>query len=129
MNIKPNEDGLYRFADLMAAYEGKDSKSYGFGEYTLFIFTDPNHKNAFWSQCIAQGECYSDDPCDGFCDECLVNRVFNSTAYFDGVRHLEFNREGLDMAGYVYYPNMENLIAAMQKLREIELEVCRDCER
>ena len=63
------------------------------------------------------------------CPHLTVEPLFNVTAYFDGVRHLEFNREAGDMAGYIYYPNMQGLIELMQKVREVELEVCRDCEQ
>jgi hypothetical protein len=62
------------------------------------------------------------------CPCVMANPLFNLIAYFDGVRHLEFNREAGDMAGYIYYPNMEGIIALMRRVREIEKEVCRECD-
>lgn len=62
------------------------------------------------------------------CDQLEVNQLLNLVALFDGVRHLEFNREAGDMAGYIYYPNINGLIEIFQKIREIEIQLCRDCE-
>lgn len=50
------------------------------------------------------------------CDDILVSVILEATAFFDGVRHLD--------CGDVYYPNMLSLITIMQKLIEIEAEVC-----
>lgn len=64
---------------------------------------------------------------DFWLDETLeVEQLFQVSAMFDGVRHLEFNRES-DMPGYIYYPSMEGIILMMQKVREIERQCCRDC--
>ena len=57
-----------------------------------------------------------------------VNELFTVTAYFDGVRHLEFNRNEPDMEGYLYYTNMDGLIELLSKVREIEKELCRECD-
>jgi hypothetical protein len=54
-----------------------------------------------------------------------VDQLFQVIARFDGVRHLEFNRES-DMPGYIYYPNMEGIILMMQKVREIEKQCCKE---
>ena len=57
----------------------------------------------------------------------VVSTVFEVTACWDGVRHLEFNRnEDCPMSGYLYYQSMPELIAMLQKVREIELECCRE---
>lgn len=61
--------------------------------------------------------------------ELEVDTLFTVTAYFDGVRHLEFNRNGTDMDGYLYYPPMADLIKMLKKVREIELEICRDADK
>ena len=60
------------------------------------------------------------------CPELRVEPLFNTTAYHDGVRHLEFNREAGDMAGYIYYPDIQGIIDLFTKLREIEIEVCKN---
>lgn len=58
----------------------------------------------------------------------VVQTIFVATAYFDGVRHLEFNRNGGDMDGYLYYPKMVDLIAMLQKVRELEIGHCREAQ-
>lgn len=56
------------------------------------------------------------------CQNVIVNRVFECTALFDGVRHMFWGNEGDD--GYLYYPDVESLSAVLEKLREIEASVC-----
>jgi hypothetical protein len=96
------------------------------GNYRLY--SDKGDR-AFWTLAV---EFYSasadfknpwDDP------DVMVAPLFNTTAYFDGVRHLEFNREAGDMAGYIYYPNMDGIISLLQKVRELELKICPNCDR
>ena len=53
-----------------------------------------------------------------------VITIFEVTAYSDGVRHIEFNRNNGDMDGYLYYPDMDNLILMLQKIKELENELC-----
>lgn len=70
-----------------------------------------------------------DSDCDQWDDkELVVQTLFTVIAYFDGVRHLEFNRNGNDMDGYLYYPPMESLIAMLSKVRELELKHCGDAD-
>lgn len=91
------------------------------------LYVDRENENRFYAialefnSCSAGGDVWS-------CENLRVDPLFNVTAYFDGVRHLEFNREVGDMAGYIYYPNIEGLAKMLAKVREIELEVCRDCD-
>ena len=61
--------------------------------------------------------------------DCMVRQLFEVTAYFDGVRHLEFNREAEGMAGYIYYPSTKGIIELFEKVRELELKYCWDCEK
>ncbi len=63
------------------------------------------------------------------CPALQVDKLVSVTAYFDGVRHLEFDRESADMAGYIYYPDMKGLVEIFQKIRELELKYCWDCEK
>lgn len=60
--------------------------------------------------------------------ELVVQTIFEVTAYYDGVRHLEFNRNGGDMDGYLYYPEMADLIAMLQIVRDVELAHCSEAE-
>jgi len=95
--------------------------------YRLYVDREPK-TNSFhsialeWSGCASDGDIWD-------CEDTTATPLFNSTAYFDGVRHLEFNREAGDMAGYIYYPNIAGLTDLFAKLREIELETCRDCDK
>lgn len=56
--------------------------------------------------------------------ECL----FRGTAYFDGIRHLYFGDEQTKNYGYLYYPNLEELMLAIKELRNLEKRFCWDCE-
>lgn len=56
----------------------------------------------------------------------VVETLFEITAYWDGVRHLSFNCNNAETDGYLYYPNIADLIAMLQKVREIELQICRE---
>ena len=59
----------------------------------------------------------------------IVNTIFEVTAHSDGdgVRHLEFNRNGGNQDGYLYYPKMQCLIDMLQMVRDLELKLCADC--
>lgn len=74
---------------------------------------------------VSSDEIEVEDHWDG--SDLIVNIVFNVIARFDGVRHLEFNREG-SMPGYIYYPGMEAMVKMFTKLREIEQEHCSFCD-
>ena len=92
----------------------------------LYVVKD---NRSFWCHAVEFHSCEmepddleSDDLWEN--DNLIVNTIFEVTAYFDGVRHLEFNRGGHDSDGYLYYPNMPALIEMLQKVRELELEIC-----
>ena len=57
-------------------------------------------------------------------DNLIVSKLFQCTAYFDGVRHLEFNRNSGDMDGYINYPDIESLCRLMGELKELEYKYC-----
>lgn len=92
------------------------------GDYRLYI---DRVVNGFYAMAVEFSQCEEEDVWN--CPRLLVGQLFNVTALFDGVRHLEFDRDG-DMAGYIYYPNISNLVVLFQKVREIELVLCRDCD-
>jgi|JI9StandDraft_1071089.scaffolds.fasta_scaffold895158_1 hypothetical protein len=92
--------------------------------YRLYVSRGDNCFYALaveFHSCEADGDIWE-------CPALEVDPLFNVTAYFDGVRHLEFNRES-DMAGYIYYPNMQGIVELFTKIRELELEICRDCDK
>lgn len=58
---------------------------------------------------------------DGYWEatESKVSKMWEADVVdFDGVRHLEFNRNGLDTDGYLYYPDMEDLVESLTFLRD-----------
>ena len=93
-------------------------------EYRMWI---NRRENGFDAMAVRFISCTSDG---NFwdCPNLEVEQLFKVTAYFDGVRHLEFNCDAGDMAGYIYYPNMPELIKLFQKLREIEVAECREVD-
>lgn len=95
------------------------------GNYRLYVVKEDG---VFYAMAV---EFVSSGMGDDFwsCPDLMVSQLFEVTAYFDGVRHLEFNRGAGDLAGYIYYPNMPGLIELLQKVREIELEICSDCDK
>lgn len=94
--------------------------------YRLYVDRDVS-KHLFYALAVEFHSCVGEDTWN--CPQLTVDPLFNVTAYFDGVRHLEFNREAGDMAGYIYYPNIQGLVEMLQKVREVELECCRDCDK
>ncbi len=72
--------------------------------------------------CVSDGDIWE-------CPKLRVEQIFQVTAYFDGVRHLEFNRGSEDQAGYLYYPDMEGLILMLSAVRNLEETFCPDCEK
>lgn len=100
------------------------------GSYRLYIDKDIK-RHQFSALAIEFVSCLAEDKKTSIWDSSSleVQQLFSMIAYYDGVRHLEFNRESDEMAGYIYYPNMQGLVEMMQKVREIELEVCIGCDR
>tara|TARA_R100001143_G_C3276959_1_gene94860 strand:+ start:108 stop:485 length:378 start_codon:yes stop_codon:yes gene_type:complete len=94
-------------------------------------FHDGHHRlyvlkvdNGFYAHAVEFAGCSSDISDIWQCDQLEVNSLFNVSAYFDGVRHLEFNRDAGDLAGYIYMPNIEAIICMLAKVRELEIEIC-----
>lgn len=92
--------------------------------YRLYVDRDLPY-NSFYALALEFVSCSCESESVWDCPELEVSPLFNVIAYCDGVRHLEFNREAGCLAGYIYCPNMEALIDMFQKVREIELEVCK----
>lgn len=91
-------------------------------DYRLYVLIG---ENSFYAQAVRFASCIGDKQWE--CEYLKVEPIFNLSALFDGVRHLEFNREAGEMAGYIYYPDIAAMIELFQKVREIELQVCREC--
>ena len=96
------------------------------GNYRLYV---DRFNGGFYAVAVEFHSCVGGNENIWDSDDLKVCQLFNVTAYFDGVRHLEFNREDKELAGYIYYPNMDGLISMLQKVREIEIEMCRDCDK
>ncbi len=54
------------------------------------------------------------------------NCLFKGIAYFDGVRHLYLGDEQTENKGYLYYPQLSNLILILQELKKLEQKYCRE---
>jgi hypothetical protein len=95
--------------------------------YRLYLtrFTDCG---GFSAMAVEFCSCNADHDDHWAVSDLRVNELFTVTAYHDGIRHLEFNRNEKDMEGYLYYTNMDGLIELLSKVREIEKELCRDCD-
>ena len=96
------------------------------GNYRLYI---DRIENGFYAMAVEFCSAGTALPSVWDCDDLEVDQLFKVTAYSDGIRHLEFNREDGDMAGYIYYPSTKDLILLFQKLRELELEMCLDADQ
>jgi len=57
------------------------------------------------------------------CEQLQVEVIFSCIAYWDGVRHLQFNPAE---EGYIYCPDMPILLESLNKLRELEEQYCRE---
>jgi hypothetical protein len=80
---------------------------------------------SFHAMAVSFASC---DACDDWWSskELTVEKIFELTAHFDGVRHVHFNNEE---NGYLYYPNMEDLINMFTKVRELELKICPEADK
>jgi hypothetical protein len=115
-----------KLSDCELVYKGEH-------DYTrLYVVKDPD-KHSFWAHAVEYHSCPY--PIGEYVPEShwenkwlTVDTVFEVVAYYDGVRHLEFNRNGDDMDGYLYYPDLGELINMLTKIREIDLEVCLDLD-
>lgn len=87
--------------------------------------------HSFYAQALQFNSCPVTDKKINVWDneELLIDILFTVVAYSDGVRHLEFNRIGTEHDGYLYYPPMKSLILMLQKVREIELEICPHADK
>ena len=91
--------------------------------YKLYVDIEDN---SFYAVAIRFNSCVNDGDI-WECPELRVDNIFEVTAYFDGVRHLEFNRHEKDLEGYIYYPDIQAIIDMLNEVRKIELQVCRMC--
>jgi len=87
-----------------------------------------NYCGGFKAMAIEFNSCGCEAQSQWESDDLVVDELFTVTAFFDGVRHLEFNRNEKEMEGYLYYPNIDGLISLLSKVREIEKELCRECD-
>lgn len=88
------------------------------GSYRLYLLRSEKSFFAIALECVAwTDEQFARDDDD-------VRELFTVTAYFDGVRHLEFNRWAGEMAGYMYCPDMGDLCNLFEKVRSLEDEIC-----
>ena len=94
-------------------------------EIGRFILFWEKHENGNGFECVVI-EWVTE--CDGIT---YYEEVLRATAYFDGVRHLHFRQGGdePDFCGYDCYPHMSSYVLLFKRLRELELEHCRDADK
>lgn len=97
------------------------------GMYRLYLDRLTN-AGGFRAMAVGFNSCDADCSNHWEASDLEVDDIFVVTAHFDGVKHLEFNRNEKDMEGYLYYPNMDGLIELLSKVRELEKELCRYCD-
>jgi hypothetical protein len=95
-------------------------------DYVRIYYKERNENNGFDFYCIDIIK--STDNNFKWTDketECII--LFQGTALFDGVRHLYFsvNKEE-DFNGYLYYPNLNILIKALEELKKLEIKYCEE---
>jgi hypothetical protein len=90
----------------------------------LYIDKSEDTKS-FYAMAVSFSSC---NVCDDWWNskELTVEKIFELTAHFDGVRHVHFNHEE---NGYLYYPNMDDLINMFTKIRELELKICPEADK
>jgi len=121
------------FKDILVGFHKKPIKECevafecNSGNYRLYVDKRPED-NHFYAYAVEFASCSFNAELAWDCPNLKVTPLFNVTAYHDGVRHLEFDREDEDSPGYIYYPNMKGFMELIGKVREIEVEVCRDCD-
>lgn len=59
----------------------------------------------------------------------FVKPLFNATAYYDGVRHLEFNTDGGCDAGYIYCPEMDDIVNMLSIVRDLGVKLTNGWEK
>jgi hypothetical protein len=92
------------------------------------LYVDKNMDgNCFYAIAIAFVSCVQEDKWS--CPNLKVEPLFDTAAFLDGVRHLEFNRGSEPTERRINYPNLQGIIDMLQKVREIEKEVCPACDR
>jgi len=91
--------------------------------YRLYVDVPSTHKGFYaiavsFSSCSGTGNVWEDPTLE-------VDVLFEVTALFDGIRHLEFNRgHEKNFDGYIYYPDIKYLNKLLQKIEELEETYC-----
>lgn len=66
-------------------------------------------------------------------DEPEVEVICAGYGFYDGVRHIYFHQdpessEDYNFDGYLYYPDINDLISMLSELKKLEVKYCRDAE-
>jgi len=92
--------------------------------WVRLYYTFPTEYDQFEFCCVSIISC-----CTGVdiwkSEETDYNILFKGSSYFDGVRHLYFGIEkDADYQGYIYCPNLKDIIKALQELEILETKYC-----
>lgn len=116
---KRGESDEYIFSDIEFV---KGAEFFEIDNHTrLYYKVRGENRNGFDALVIEFESCTSDTDDIWSCPGLTVLGMFSVIAYFDGVRHMYME--------YLYYPDMRVLTKIMEKIRELEVDHCWDCEQ
>lgn len=130
--------GYYGEGDLLGDMYFRESEAYGLYELPVLeagfmqsgdwrIFYRPfkeTEKFGFMAYAVTLGSFPSTS--EPFAHDTEINDFIRITAYFDGVRHLEVNRNDND-GGYIYYPT--DLTALFDNINTLCEKYCVEFDR
>lgn len=67
-----------------------------------------------------------EEECLGQKPEQLAEIMYQGVAYWDGIRHLYMDDEQTGNYGYHFYPSLDNHIAVLNALKELEKQYCAE---
>lgn len=91
----------------------------------IYFKADESDGNGFSAAIIEIVASGTDRPWDENLEDTEARVVGYCTAYFDGIRHLRLGQDG---KGYLFHPEMQDWIRAIQALHDLEKKYCRDWE-
>ena len=98
-----------KFGDNILYWQPREDADNGFE----FIFLE-------WTS--AEGPDYDD------INNQYFETAFQGYAFFDGIRHIRFFPNSDCGSGYSYYPRISQLIIVLERLKELEIQFCRDAK-
>jgi hypothetical protein len=86
------------------------------GHFDFFAF-----KHVGVDGMVSDDELFSFNP-----DITYIECLFHGAAYYDGMRHLYMGHESTGDEGYLFYPQINELILCLRELKKLELKYCSE---